>query len=82
VTMSERPTPITDSALIQAGTCMTQEELRAGFVKADFARRLERVAGELAERLAGHVGRGCMCDHCQPDREALAEWDKMQKELT
>ncbi len=73
---TKRPTPMTDKMVANdqlADDITDYRNLR------DFARRLERVAGELAARLKPHV---CSCDICTADRAALAEWNTMKEELT
>lgn len=78
--MSERPTPMTDKLVASESADHAADYLEM----AAFARRLERVAGALAERLKPHVCNRyiCNCDICTADRAALAEWNKMKEELT
>lgn len=83
--LEERPTPLTDAESRRLENTPRLVGWDAFEDMADFARRLERVAAELAEALIG-TGYGdtdCLCDDCacKAAREALAKYEASKKEV-
>ena len=84
---NERETPLTDKAKLRVPSIVAPPRLVDAtyygeqIVKADFARKLERMCAELAERLHTHTDMLCVCgdNDCHKDKQALAKYTAMKE---
>ena len=82
----ERETPMTDKAILRVPSIVAPPSLIDAtyygepIVKADFARKLERMCAELAEALDGQMLPAyCSCKWCEMRKQALAKYTAMKE---